>query len=110
MECRAPRDVGPPPHQHDWEEAYYVLEGEVRFSLDGQVRVVKAGGFVHIPQGVVHGFSGASERPARMLILDIPAHTEGFFRDVEREVRELPRDLSKVPEIGDRHGIRFLRP
>jgi hypothetical protein len=57
---------------------------------------------------MVHGFSGASDHPARMLILDVPAHPEGFFRDVEREVRDLPRDLPKVPEIGDRHGIHFL--
>ena len=28
---------------------------------------------------------------------------------VDREVKEMPRDLAKVPEIGDRHQIRFVR-
>ena len=30
-------------------------------------------------------------------------------RDVDREVKEMPRDLAKVPEIGKRHQIRFVR-
>jgi len=73
--------------------------GEVEVSLAGETRRVKAG-----------GFQGAAERPARVLILDVPAHAESFFREVEREVREMPRDLAKVPEIGERHQIRFARP
>lgn len=42
-----------------------------------------------------------------MLILDVPAHAGRFFREVDQEVRELPRELSKVLEIGARNGIRF---
>jgi quercetin dioxygenase-like cupin family protein len=110
MECAAPRDVGPPPHRHAWAEAYYVLEGEVRFSLEGRDQIVKAGGFLHIPGGTLHGFTGASDGVARMLIFDAPAAAEVFFRDAEREIRDLPRDLAKVPEIGERHGIHFVGP
>jgi quercetin dioxygenase-like cupin family protein len=109
-ECAAPRDVGPPAHHHAWDEAYYVLEGEVRFTVDGHDLVLRAGEFVHIPGGTVHGFKGASDATARMLIFDTPAHAEGFFREVEREVRELPVDLPKVPAIGARYGIHFLPP
>jgi uncharacterized RmlC-like cupin family protein len=71
---------------------------------------VGSGDFLYVPGGTVHGFRGASETPARMLIFDAPAHAEGFFRDVEREVTEMPRDLAKVPVIGQRHGIEFLPP
>jgi len=110
MECAAPRDVGPPPHHHAWDEAYYVLEGQVRFTIDGRDLVLGAGDFVHIPAETVHGFKGASDAAARMLIFDAPAHAEGFFRDAAREVRELPADLPKVPAIGARHGITFLPP
>lgn len=34
---------------------------------------------------------------------------EAFFRDVDSEVKDMPRDLAKVPEIGDRYQIRFVR-
>ena len=106
-ECAAPRDVGPPPHHHTWDECYYVLEGEVLFALDGRQHVVKAGDFIYVPGGTSHGFKGASDVVARVLIFDAPAASEAFFRETEREVREMPRDLAKVPDIGERHGIHF---
>ena len=31
--------TGPPPHSHDWDEAFYVLSGEVQFSCDGEALV-----------------------------------------------------------------------
>src|SRR5437868_3749053 len=33
MEAELAKHSGPPPHHHPWDEAYYVIEGEVRFSL-----------------------------------------------------------------------------
>jgi quercetin dioxygenase-like cupin family protein len=110
MEVEVPERSGPPPHDHPWDEAYYVVEGEVRFSLEGREQLVKAGEFVYAPGGTLHGFQGASQRPARVIIFDAPAHAESFFRDAAREVKELPRDLAKVPAIGERHRIHFRVP
>jgi quercetin dioxygenase-like cupin family protein len=104
-----PKHAGPPSHDHPWDEAYYVIEGEVRFGMDGREVLAKAGDFLYAPGGTLHSFQGASDRPARVLIFDAPAHAESFFRDVDREVKEMPRDLAKVPEIGQRHQIRFVR-
>jgi quercetin dioxygenase-like cupin family protein len=110
METTLPKDAGPPPHEHPWDEAYYVIEGEVNFSLAGERRTVKAGDFIYAPGGTLHGFQGLSDEPARVLILDVPAHAESFFREVHHEVKDMPRDLAKVPDIGDRHQIHFVRP
>lgn len=107
MEVELPERAGPPPHNHPWDEAYYIVEGEVRFQLDGRDQLFKAGDFIYAPGGTVHGFQGASSRPARVIIFDAPAHAESFFREVDREVKEMPRDLSKVPAIGERHQINF---
>lgn len=109
MEVTLPPRSGPPPHHHAWDEAYYVVEGEVRFIVDGREQLVKSGDFLYAPGGTVHGFQGASEKPARMLIFDAPAHAEAFFKDVDREVKEMPRDLPKALQIGDRHQIHFVR-
>jgi quercetin dioxygenase-like cupin family protein len=109
MEVTLPKHAGPPSHDHPWDEAYYVIEGEVRFGMDGREVLAKAGDFLYAPGGTLHSFQGASDRPARVLIFDAPAHAESFFRDVDREVKEMPRDLAKVPEIGQRHQIRFVR-
>lgn len=107
MEVTLPKDQGPPPHDHPWDEAYYVLEGEVLFQIDNRTESYRAGDFIYTPGGGLHGFKGASEEPARVLVLDAPATAGKFFRDVAREVKDLPQDLSKVPAIGMRHELRF---
>jgi quercetin dioxygenase-like cupin family protein len=108
FEEEIPIGMGPPPHRHDWDEAYYILEGEVDFEIDDQLVKSTAGDFNHIPRNVVHAFKGASISPARVLIFAAPAHSSEFFEEVNEEVRRLPDDLNKVPEIGGRHGIEFM--
>jgi len=110
MEVTLPQDAGPPPHSHDWDEAYFVCEGELQFTVGDQRFTATAGDFVYTPGAVVHGFRGASQRPARVLIFDAPAHAGNFFKRVDREVKELPRDLHKVLDIGEETGIRFMQP
>lgn len=107
MEVALPRDAGPPLHAHPWDEAYYIVEGQVWFSLEGRDQLVAAGDFIYAPGGTLHGFKGDSDQPARVLIFDAPAHAEGFFREVDAEVKG-PEDMRKVPEIGSRHGIDFV--
>jgi len=110
MEVTLPRDSGPPVHRHTWDEAYFVIEGEVEFSLGEHRFVATPGDFVHTPGNVPHGFRGVSAEPARVLIFDAPAHAGTFFRRVDAEVKDLPRELPKVLEIGSSTGIFFLPP
>jgi hypothetical protein len=69
-----------------------------------------AGDFVYVPGNTIHAFKGSGAAGARILIFDAPAASEPFFRDTIREVRDIPADLAKVPEIGARHGLHFLPP
>ena len=108
MEVTLPRDSGPPPHTHSWDEAYFISEGKVEFTLGEQAFTAVPGDFILAPGGVPHGFRGISDRPARVLIFDTPAHAGAFFRRVDAEVESLPRDLPKVLEIGESTGIFFL--
>jgi quercetin dioxygenase-like cupin family protein len=107
MQVTLPRASGPPPHTHSWDEAYFVTEGDVDFTVGAQRFTATVGDFVYTPGGVVHAFQGASAQPARMLIFDAPAHAGAFFKRVDREVKELPRDLPKVLDIGKHTGIHF---
>ena len=42
--------MGPPPHRHDWDEAYYILNGEIDFVIDGDSVRSSAGDFNYLPQ------------------------------------------------------------
>ena len=108
MEEAIPVGLGPPPHRHDWDEAYYVIDGALDFEIDGKSVRVESGEFTYLPRNTVHAFKGASPSPARVLIFAVPAHSSAFFKDVNREVRNVPDDLAKVPAIGRRHGIEFM--
>lgn len=108
FEEEVPNGMGPPPHRHDWDEAYYILEGEVDFHIDGRQVRSRKGDFNYLPRNTVHGFKGASDMPAKVLIFAAPAHGSEFFRELNDEVRNLPQDGAKIPEIGERHGIHFM--
>ena len=71
---------GPPLHVHAGEdEAWYVLEGELRFRLDAEVAEAPTGTFVFVPRGVAHCFQNVGDGPARILVLFTPAGMERFF-------------------------------
>src|SRR6185369_5908500 len=90
MEVELPKDQGPPPHEHPWDEAYYIIEGDVWFLVEDSVQVYSTGDFVYAPGGTIHSFRGASDSPARVLVFDAPATAEGFFRDAAREIVSYP--------------------
>ena len=70
----------PPPHIHtNCEEAFYVLDGEVEFTLGAMTTVGRTDTFVLVPGGVAHSFVNSSDRSARVLILHSPA-LDGYFR------------------------------
>ena len=108
MEEEIPVGHGPPPHRHDWDEAYYVIDGALDFEIDHKPVRIGRGDFTYLPRNTVHAFKGASPSPARVLIFAAPAHSSAFFEDINREVHTVPDDLAKVPAIGKRHGIEFL--
>jgi uncharacterized cupin superfamily protein len=110
FEEEVPSGMGPPPHRHDWDEAYYILDGEIDFHIDGAPVRSRPSDFNYLPRGTVHGFKGASSGSARVLIFAAPAHGSEFFHELNNEVLDIPADLRKVPEIGERHGIEFVRP
>jgi mannose-6-phosphate isomerase-like protein (cupin superfamily) len=61
-----PRTAGPPLHLHrTWDEAFYVLEGEMTFSIAGTTHTAPAGSFVFVPRGILHTFWNAGSSPAR---------------------------------------------
>jgi quercetin dioxygenase-like cupin family protein len=75
----APGD-GPPLHVHAREdEAWWVIEGTLRFRLGEDRAQAPAGTFVFVPRTVPHAFQNVGETPARILVLFTPAGMERFF-------------------------------
>ena len=82
-----PATAGPPLHLHrTWDEAFYVLEGEMTFLIDGHTSAAPAGSVVFIPRGIPHTFWNESAAPARQLTVFTPAGIEAYFEEVTRVI------------------------
>jgi quercetin dioxygenase-like cupin family protein len=79
IDMHIPPGGGPPPHRHDYEETFTVLEGELEITFRGARQVARAGDSVNIPANAPHQFHNASSQAARMLCICSPAGLEEFF-------------------------------
>jgi quercetin dioxygenase-like cupin family protein len=71
--------AGPPLHHHDFDEAFYVLEGELTFRLRDELFTSSAGELAFAPRGVPHTYANHSGADARALIVCTPAGFERYF-------------------------------
>jgi quercetin dioxygenase-like cupin family protein len=118
-EAIVPPGGGPPPHVHSREEeGFYVLEGEITFTVNGERVVAGAGTFANMPVGAPHSFKNESARPARMLISVAPAGLEQMFFEfgvplAEGATTALPptkEEIEKLLAIAPRYGIEITPP
>ena len=100
---------GPPPHHHPWDEAFYVLKGEVALTVNDETHTLSAGGFVHIPGGTVHAYENLTDDAELLAAVSDPRGGLNF-QDIDEAVQSLPEDLPKVIEIGEKYGVVFLKP
>jgi quercetin dioxygenase-like cupin family protein len=101
IDMHIPPGGGPPPHRHDFEESFTILEGEIEATFRGQKRAIRAGETVSIPANAPHSFTNASGRPARLLCICAPAGQEKFFDEVGVRVASRtarPPELDKVAQ------------
>jgi len=82
IDMLVPPGGGPPPHRHDFEESFTILEGEIEATFRGKKSVVRTGETVNIPANAPHSFTNASKAPARLLCICSPAGQEELFRAV----------------------------
>jgi quercetin dioxygenase-like cupin family protein len=119
FEAIVPPGGGPPPHVHSREEeGFYILEGEITFTIDGKPLVATAGMFANMPVGTPHSFKNESSRPAKMLISVAPAGLEKMFFEFGVPVPQgattaLPptkEEIEKLLAIAPRYGIEIRLP
>jgi quercetin dioxygenase-like cupin family protein len=82
IDMHVPPGGGPPPHRHDFEEMFTVLEGELEATFRGTKHVLRAGETIHIPANAAHQFHNSSSHPVRMLCICSPAGQEEFFLEL----------------------------
>ena len=102
-----PHSNVPPPHSHTRnEECVYVLEGTLRYSVDGVERDLRPGEWMFTPRGSVHQFSNPHHEAARALIVLTPDIGAQYFLDVASIVNAGgPPDRAKLIGFMSRYGL-----
>jgi quercetin dioxygenase-like cupin family protein len=106
IDMHVPPGGGPPPHRHDFEEMFTVLDGEVELTFRDESLVAKAGETVNVPANAPHSFRNASGSAARLLCLCAPAGQEEFFQAVGTPVAAR---TEAPPELDAEDRAAFIR-
>jgi quercetin dioxygenase-like cupin family protein len=99
-----PEGSGPPPHNHPWDEAFYVLQGEIAFGIDEKELTATTGTLVHLPAGTTHWFRFGTGGGA-MLSMTSREAASHFFAELDREIAPEAPDVPKLVEIARRHNL-----
>jgi quercetin dioxygenase-like cupin family protein len=84
-----PGHAGPLEHVHaGHDEAFFILEGSLRFRVGAERRVVVPGETVFASRGLPHGFSNPGETPARYLVVLTPSGYEFYFERLAASIRK----------------------
>ncbi len=122
IDMHIPPGGGPPPHRHDFEETFHVLEGEIEITFRGEKSVARAGETANVPANAPHSFTNASDRPARLLCVCSPAGQEEFFLAVgvpvgsrtapppEPDEASQAAFVAKAQELAPRYRTELLGP
>ncbi len=118
-EALVPPGGGPPPHIHSREEeSFYILEGEITFTVGEEKIVATEGMFANMPVGSLHSFRNNTDKPARMILSVAPAGLEKMFFEFgvpleEGSTEALPptkEEIDKLLEIAPNYGIEIKVP
>jgi quercetin dioxygenase-like cupin family protein len=77
---------GPPLHHHDFDETFYVLDGQLVFQLGHEVRRAAAGTLLFAPRGSHHTLANHSAHAARYLLVITPPGFERYFDRLSAEL------------------------
>jgi len=116
-----PPQGGPGPHAHaDFQEAFYVMEGEIEVRTEAQTYTARKGAFVNIPLGgLVHDFKNQTDTMAHLLCVLTPAGMEGMFQEIGRPVApgaflpppEMnPEEQKRLQGIAEKYGQKLFPP
>lgn len=98
--------MGPPPHSHDWDEAFFVLKGSVAFTCDGKTEMCTPGTLVFVPGGTIHAFKYGPDGGEMLEVTGAGSKASQMFTAVDIAVPPGAQNVEKIIEILSENGVR----
>jgi quercetin dioxygenase-like cupin family protein len=110
LDMLIPPGGGPPPHFHDFEECFRVLEGSIEVRVgDAPPVVLEQGDSANIPANAPHSFRNAAEVEARLLCTVVPSGLEKFFAEFGDPVANRTSPAPKLSDAEREQRLRIAR-
>jgi mannose-6-phosphate isomerase-like protein (cupin superfamily) len=78
-----PEVPGPPPHFHSkLNEVFYVLEGEMEFMVNGEIKKLKNGDAIDLQPNAMHTFKNDGTTTCKWVNIHSPKGFLAFFREM----------------------------
>jgi quercetin dioxygenase-like cupin family protein len=116
-----PPGAATPVHIHTLEdEAFYLLDGTMTYSADGELHRLARGSFIFLRRGLPHAFRVTGDAPVRFLAIASPGGLMSLYDEVGRPAggHELPppdqeqlmADVHRWLETAPRYGLSIVGP
>lgn len=109
------RGLEPPPHTHTKEdETFFILGGEVTYTVGNETFNAKAGDVMFLPRNIQHSFKIQTETLETLMLLT-PAGFENYFVEMSEPAKEAqlppmpqgPPDVAKIIATASKYGAKF---
>jgi len=116
-----PPKGGPRPHLHvAFQEAFYIIDGEITVITKEKTYTATKGSYVNIPfNGPVHKFTNKTDNSAHILCFLTPGGMEKMFKEIGKPVdantfllppQMTPEELKRNESIAEKYGARLYPP
>lgn len=100
------KNMGPPPHSHDWDETFFVLKGSVEFTCDGKADMCTPGTLVFIPGGTIHAFKYGPDGGEMLEVTGAGSIASQMFTAVDKQIPADSQDVEKIIEVVSQNGVK----
>ncbi|MDR3695689.1 cupin domain-containing protein [Mucilaginibacter sp.] len=121
IDMLVPPGGGPGPHSHpDFQETFYIIEGEIEVKSEVSTYIATKGSYVVIPKGgIIHCFKNKSDTLAHLLCTVIPSGLEEMFIAIGTPIEPgtfLPpppmdaESIGQLVKIAEKYGQKVYPP
>ena len=104
-----PENSGPPPHSHDWDEAFFVVSGEIHFQCGDEQYTCGPGAFVHVPRNTVHAFHYGTGGGSMLEVTSRDGRAAEMFTAIDAAVDPAAPDVATALRILQECGVRIAQ-
>ena len=106
-----PPKIGVPMHVHRGAtETLFVLNGQFKISVAGEILELSANDGVYLPADVPHAYKNIDDQPGQLLFTIYPSGLDGFFEEISKSGLDPAAELSAINRIAAKYQLEIVGP